>query len=198
MRFQNSRRLQGDVRWKHWLICSVSGLSVMHCVIWLLFLLMCLHLCMCVAHAHIIPLCVLCIWSVLTTDMRHLSSPLSLQMPAGGTRLYCFIEMSVHSVCVWHPEMLEGNLIIYRFIVVLRWIPFSDPTHRKNPNLLVFMHVFIHDVYVFAWEMSHCKSLYLRVLKLVWVECLWMRQCMTALTVCFSTIHHSLSNKCFR
>lgn len=49
-------------------------------------------------------------------------------MAAGGTWLYCFNEMSAHSMCVWcvwHSKWLEGNLIIYWVWIILRWATFS-------------------------------------------------------------------------
>lgn len=66
--------------------------------------------CVCIARVYTC-VCVLRIWSVLT-NVRHLSSPQSLQLPDGGTRFYYSTEMSVcSSVFVYlTPGDDEGEL----------------------------------------------------------------------------------------
>ena len=124
-----------------------TQLGYMYRGVWFLVLILLKSLqlctsCMCAAHGHAC-VCVSCAYDQsLATDMRHLCAPLSLQMPAGGTRLYCFFEMSAHSMCIWclcvrYPESLESNLIIYWFIIIRRWTNFWDPIHQK-PKLAIF------------------------------------------------------------
>lgn len=119
-----------------------------------------MYLLLLVAHAYTCVWCVPCIISVLTTNMRHLSSPLS------------------ESVCV-PPRDGEGKLnhISVHHCWFIRLPIFSDPTHQK-PKSGVF-DGFMHDVFSHEWRCSvqvcvrECPCLYV---------CLWIRQCMTALS----------------
>ncbi len=65
--------------------------------------------------------------------------------------------------------MVKGNLIIYRFIVVLRWTTFSDPAHQKTKPGIFY-------VWVYARVVSQCASLCTKVPN----ACMCVCECVSA------------------
>lgn len=93
----------------------------------------------------------------LKTDIRHLSSLLSLQMLAGRTRLYCFMEMSAHSVClvcfcVCVTDRDGGGKLNNISIRHRSQLDHLWETARQKPKPCIFY------VWLYAWRLSLCMS----------------------------------------
>lgn len=197
MLFQNSRRVQGDVRWKHWLISTISGLSVWQCVILLEFLLTvctCVFACVCGTCSH---LCVCaCAVHVISPNNWYETPLLPTEFADASWKnkaLLLHRNVRAQHVCVT-PRNGGGklnNISIHRCCQV-------DNPFRSNSSESLTWHILcmgLHMMSMFSHE--QCRSVCVSEC-LCWCVCVC--ECASAwqhFLFCFSIIHHSLSNKCF-